>query len=191
MLKFKHFYIFIFFYVLSVSIHAQTQVNLYTPFGDKAEQTTVTIQQHLEGSCLAQSSISSRSDAWQCKVKDQIYDPCFVKTYIKRDEVICPLSPWNTFAIKIHLSKPLAVSNKDSLDMMTQLPWALELVDGTKCQYLSSFMGEIEGKRINYMCQPQGQVVGKIQKCEPLWHVLVQEKNAPALQRMAVKKAWY
>ena len=71
-----------------------TDVRFYRPFEDKVEgQVALQAKETLKGTCIKHSVLDNRSDAWECKSGQRTLDPCFIKTYVKAKEAICPVSP--------------------------------------------------------------------------------------------------
>lgn len=163
----------------------QTDVLLYRPF-EQAQASKV-----VDGSCWTASIADPRPDAWRCMVGNAIHDPCFVKTYVQKDHLICPKAPWSRQAIAIKLTNKLPSHGNQPLDMSKAMPWSIQLANGAKCQLMTGATGLIDGKRANYACDNQAYLVGRIQRCKTMWQVLYKAPHATTLQKMGVQKVWF
>lgn len=179
--------IFIIASMLSMNVTAaplqHTDVRLYRPFESAPLQTMLKLSSAVTGNCAHPSQIDSREDAWRCEVNQQTYDPCFVKKYVEKQQLICPQAPWSSKAVVIHVPHAMPEDNGKQLDMSTHLPWALQLVDGTQCQRYSHERA--------YLCQNGGSLMGEIQRCKAIWKVFYKADTKTPVKLMEIATAWF
>lgn len=192
------FLIACFSFCTSASTLPTTDVRFYRPFEQQVEgQITPQPAEKLRGTCFQHSTLDHRTDAWQCQAGNRILDPCFIKTYVKTKQAICPLSPWEKKAVIIDFTEqadpPINNSNKqDSLDMSTDDPWAIDLADGIHCLRITDAEFIVHGQRIKYACDNHGFLLGRIQRCELIWKMLfLPSRDSDTLNMIEIMKAWY
>lgn len=176
--------------LLSSSVAAAyTDARLYRPFSVAQGQAVLQISQTLKGDCWTHSIKDPRPDAWRCRAQQQTFDPCFVKTHVERNVVVCPQAPWSSQAVKIELAQELQENGLAELDMSISNPWSIELSDGTLCQ-LSHASGASNNHLAQYNCPQGARLVGEIQRCKSVWRTFLQ-KPGMETQRVDIKTAWY
>lgn len=127
----------------------QTRIVKYLPPMPKAKKS---------GACWIESQSTNRLDAWRCAVGSLIYDPCFeVRSVIvpsAQPRVVCfgDLQD-ETSAFQLILTEPLPEHQDAPPD--EQIPWQLELEDGTICRFITGATGILNGRRIDYFCGPE------------------------------------
>lgn len=163
---------------------ADTDVVLYRPFSQAPGQATLKSSSAIKGECLTHSRKSPRDDAWRCIAKGKIFDPCFVRTYVKRNQVVCPDAPWSERATTIELSEHLPQPEMHLLDTFKQQPWIIELSNGDKC-----FFNKKQGQT-QFQCQQQGSIIGDIQRCKDTWQVQYQALNQQS-EHTTINRVWY
>lgn len=179
-----------------------TNVQFYRPFeADVPGQITIIPTETIQGECTRHSELDKRSDAWQCQSGERLLDPCFIKTYVKAESAVCPLSPWQSQAVIVDFrgQENLPANNNNqhgTLDMSSDDPWAIKLVDGTQCvliknsQTSNSF--SINGQHVKYACDNQAFLLGHIQRCELLWKMLLlPSRDSHTLKTAEIATAWY
>lgn len=168
--------------------HADTITQYYRPFTKTQKQADLIVVAKKRGTCLSQSQRIKRDDAWRCKVDDRMYDPCFVNPNGQLNSVICPESPWSGKSIEIELATTLNMTGFAALDMSRTYPWAVELINGTQCQALSSAK-QFDDQPIHYQCNPDLFLFGHLQRCQSDWKILA---HSPAgIEMVQVAKAWF
>ena len=177
----------VFFLYSPMLLAADTVLKLYRPFGDVMDQIAPVITTKLHGHCEGQSHLIVREDAWHCQAKGVVYDPCFAKMS-KELVVICPKSPWNGDSTQITVTTPLNNERHHTLDMSQALPWAIELVTGTRCQAVEPGE-EYDNMPVRYRCGEHQVLMGYLQRCKPQWSML--EKNPQGVVTVALAKAWF
>jgi|GEM_PF-714853 len=169
-----------------------TDVRLYRPFEVVKGQVTPVPKKTLKGKCWTHSLTNHRSDAWRCMVGNQIFDPCFVKTYVSRNKVICPQTPWSSEAVWLKLESNLLPEKNETLDMSTDYPWAVELLNGVRCTRATGAMPSFHGQSIQYTCNNDTFLVGKLQRCSPIWKALTfSSLSDKTLKKVDVAVVWY
>lgn len=163
---------------------AQTEVLLYNAFGNSPKQVTLSPAKATRGECLSRSRLSPRDDAWRCIAGAKIHDPCYVRTFVKRNEVICPQVPWQASAVTILLGRELP-QPRETVDAFKQAPWIMELADGQKC-----ILSNAQGKQ-QYICSNHDVINSRLQRCKGTWKVLVQNPSGAQSQLKPVEKVWY
>lgn len=171
-----------------VVMASDTVLKLYRPYGEAVDQAPLTVKNELSGYCFAQSQLNVREDAWRCQAQGTIYDPCFVHSGRKKTEVICPQSPWVGESVRILVAEPLNNQGHKTLDMSRALPWAIELVNGERCQALET-KEQFDGMPVRYRCSGENLLVGYLQRCRNEWSML--EKTPTGVNTVALKRAWF
>ena len=131
-----------------------TRIQLYRAIVDSKVAPGFTVAKTAKGRCFSGSSADSRSDAWRCFIgANLIADPCFAATP-SRGWVVCPLdgSPFSTKLVRLTLTSalPKAMANHGSAGGGN--PWAIKLVGGQVCTFLTGATFAYHGKRVNYGC---------------------------------------
>lgn len=174
------------FYSFS-TLAGDTVLKLYRPL-EGGEQGALVIKKQVKGRCDAQSHLIFREDAWRCLAHGKILDPCFLKAGSKDKTLLCPTSPWSSETVAVHVHDPLNNEEHQILDMSRTFPWAIELVNGERCQAVEP--GEhYDAMPIRYRCTNQNLLLGPIQRCNPVWSTL--EKTANGVLTMDLKKVWF
>ncbi|MFC3907827.1 hypothetical protein ACFORL_01860 [Legionella dresdenensis] len=166
-----------------------TETRLFRPYGDGLQQEAIVINQKITGECYQQSTRIKREDAWRCVADGRVYDPCFIKRYGRRDQAICPASPWSGASIMIDMSKPADNSQHLALDMSRTYPWGIELASGIKCQAIDAG-SEAGGLPAYYQCENQSVLVGELQRCKPEWSMLEHFSDG-RVESALVSRAWF
>ncbi|WP_298627850.1 hypothetical protein [uncultured Legionella sp.] len=165
-----------------------TVLKLYRPFGDVVEQIAPVVINKVSGECYSQSQLIKREDAWRCQANGVVYDPCFVKTGVINNEAVCPLSPWEADSTKIEVSTSLNNEYHIPLDMSRAFPWAIELVNGERCQAIDS--NEFyDAMPVRYRCSNNNVLIGYLQRCKSVWSML--EKTPQGVVTVEFSKAWF
>lgn len=165
-----------------------TVLKLYRPFGDVVDQALPVVQGTVRGQCDTQSHLILREDAWRCQAKGVVYDPCFVKPSGTKKEALCPRSPWQGDSVLIAVPAPLNNKHHQRLDMSLAYPWAVELVNGVRCQAVDTHQ-LYDSMPVRYQCHNQHFLFGYLQRCKSLWSML---KKAPkAVETAEFKRAWF
>ena len=168
----------------------ETQLQLYRPFAETQKHPKPQVRQVLTGNCLQHSFKIKREDAWRCMAANQVYDPCFINTYGKKEHAICPGSPWFSDSLLIKLEKPFNVDGvaHEPLDMSRHYPWAIELPDGSACYAVEPGRFH-EGLPVRYFCNKDKILLGDLRRCAAKWTIL-QKKNQ-AVSIIEIKEAWF
>lgn len=165
-----------------------TVLKLYRPFGDAVDQVSPSVKMVLQGQCDVQSQLIIREDAWRCQAEGKIFDPCFVKLASNKMEAVCPQSPWVGDSVQINVTTPLNNDSHMTLDMSRVFPWAVELVNGERCQAVEP-TELYDSMPIRYHCSNQNRLIGYLQRCKPVWSML--EKTPEGVSTVELKKAWF
>lgn len=182
--------------VMNTFASTSTDVRLYRPFEKNVVgQVTPVMSEISTGTCSQYSQRDHRSDAWQCQVGERVLDPCFIKIYVKPTQAICPVSPWQTQAVTVDIrAQQLPQNNhhQENLDMSTDDPWAIDLMDGTHCMMVSDSNLSAQGQPVKYSCDNQGFLLGHIQRCELIWKMLfLPSYQSDVLNTVEIATAWY
>lgn len=179
-----------FFTILgSASLFAEdTELSLYRPLTDTTKHLPLTIVAKKNGECTQQSQRIKREDAWRCEAEGMTYDPCFVQRFGSHLDAFCAESPWSNQGIQISVRAPLDNSKHESLDMSQTYPWALELINGQKCQAIKT-NEQYDGLPVKYQCEGQTTLIGHVQRCENTWKMLQHATNG--VETVEIKRAWF
>ena len=176
--------ILLFFYSF-LAIADDTVLKLYRAFG---EERNPRITKKVQGRCDMQSRIILREDAWRCQAGKTLLDPCFAKMGPNQKSLICPSSPWTSEYVQIDTEVSLNNLQHDRLDMSRTFPWAIELVNGERCQAVEA--GEYyDSMPIRYRCSGHNLLLGTIQRCNPVWSMF--EKTPGGVNTVNLKKVWF
>jgi hypothetical protein len=145
------------------------------------------------GSCNSSSFVNPRRDAWRCFVGSRIHDPCFENPGFDR-QVICVASPWARTGV-------LVTSRLDPDDRFPpgpRRPWALGLVNGRGCVFVSGATNVVRGRRLNYVCRLRPFrlagppfLFGLPDRSRSTWTILLGRGYEPArLERVKIRAAW-
>lgn len=115
----------------------ETEVIYYVP---EVPQTTQ------EGSCWT-SSVSTPA-GWRCMVGNSIYDPCLIATDGKT--VVCGIDTPDEAEFALKLTEPLPAP--DAPADMQEVPYKIELADGTTCGFMTGATTGYDDKRLNWGC---------------------------------------
>lgn len=162
----------------------ETEVLLYNAFSAAPSQTTLVPAESLQGECLTHSQVSPREDAWRCMSGSRLFDPCYVRTYVKRNEVICPTAPWLQAGIQIALGHELPQPTVE-IDAYQQLPWAMQLVNGKYCKLVNA------GNHPQFQCEGYGSVGDTLHRCKGLWRIIMKSPEILYTQTEQIAKVWY
>ena len=177
-----------------------TSVQFYRPFEENVSgQTNLVFGKTLKGECHEHSRLDNRSDAWKCQAGERTFDPCFIKTHVTPIGAVCPLSPWQSEATLLDLREQQPPpnnhsNNQDTLDMSSDDPWAIDLVNGTHCVIISHSMKRfsVNGQHVKYACDNQSFLLGHIQRCELVWKMLsLASRHSNTLNTVEIATAWY
>jgi hypothetical protein len=150
-----------------------TRIQLYRPIVDGKVASGFTVAKTAKGRCFSGSSADARSDAWRCFIgANLIADPCFAATP-PRGWVVCPLngSPFSNKLVKLTLTSalPKAFANHGSFGGGN--PWAIKLVGGQVCTFLTGATFAYHGKRVNYGCTETTFLAGSPDRTHPTWTI--------------------
>jgi len=161
---------------------------LYQAFAEAPLQTPLTTVAKTRGQCKQNSTVSERDDAWRCQVEGGVLDPCYVRRYSKRDELVCPLSPWSDKAVQVTINH-LLLTQRPALDMAASNPWSVELTNGKRCIKLPPEERNLEGETERYRCEDGVALVGDFYRCKGLWEIY--SKDNGNINTVYIKRAWY
>jgi hypothetical protein len=170
---------------------AVTRVRLLAPFGPEGLAPSLTVSARVAGRCFAASLASQgRADAWRCMSGNRILDPCYEGHNAAGLLLACATSPWSTAIVVLTPSEPIrAPANR--ADVPGSLPWALELGEGARCQFLTGATAPVAGMRINYGCAKGASVVGPVDRSTPRWRVFYATAHSAVVEQRDVATAWY
>lgn len=172
-----------------------TSVRLFVPFGPgRVLQPGVTVTERLEGRCFAPSTSSeARSDAWRCLAGNRILDPCFEGSIDGRPALACARSPWESTVVLLTPTEELPTAGRrEASSVLEGRPWALELVDGSRCTLLGGASGGVAGMRVNYGCEGNRvSLVGDVDRRAPRWKIFAVPADGPTLEQRSIGTAWY
>jgi hypothetical protein len=171
---------------------ARTQVKLLTPYSFGRISSGLNATEKASGSCFAESvASSSRPDAWRCMAGNAIMDPCFQNVMGDPKVLACIRDPWSNNLVVLNLTAPLPNDRRKDVDRNTTLPWAIELATGQHCSLFTGATAPIAGMRINYGCPGGWNVVGDIDRSQPVWRVFAQGENSSVLEQVDIAVAWF
>lgn len=171
----------------------RTQIKLLTPFGPAGLSIGMAVTEKVNGSCFTGSIASpSRPDAWRCSSGNGILDPCYQRILGDEKQLACPVGgPWPANVVLLTLTQPLPSEPRKETNRENTLPWALELANGQHCTLFTGATAPVAGMRINYGCPGGFQVVGEIDRGQPVWRVFFQGEKTIALEQVDVAVAWF
>ena len=165
-----------------------TQVRFFTPAGMDGPAAGLEVEAELEGSCFGPSLASpARPDAWRCSAGNDILDPCFAGPG-QAGPLLCAADPFGSEVKQLALAEELPAGREDGGG---DLPWALELHNDGRCTMLTGATAALAGKRIDYGCADGGVIAGGVDRTGPVWTVLYRAGDAPFLEQVPVRRAWF
>jgi hypothetical protein len=172
---------------------SRTQIKLLTPFGPAGLSIGMAVTEKVNGTCFASSAASSsRPDAWRCSSGNGILDPCYQRILGDEKQLACPVGgPWPANVVLLTLTQPLPTEPRKETNRADTMPWAIELANGQRCSLFTGAMPPVAGMRINYGCPGGFQVVGDIDRSQPVWKVFFQGEKSIALEQVDVAVAWF
>lgn len=177
----------------TISVDHRTQLKLLTPYGLGGLSPGLAVTEKLNGTCFTQSlSSASRPDAWRCTVGNSILDPCYQSVLGDGKELACPTGgPWSANVVLLTLTAALPPETRKELSRDNTAPWAIELATGERCTLFTGATPPVAGIRINYGCPGGSQLVGDIDRTQPVWRVFFQGEKSIALEQVEVAVAWF
>jgi len=171
---------------------SRTQIKLLTPFSFGRISNGLNAAEKASGTCFTESvASSSRPDAWRCMAGNAIMDPCFQNLMGDPKVLACTRDPWGNNVVLLSLTAPLPNDRRKEVDRNATLPWALELVTGQHCSLFTGATAPIAGMRINYGCPGGWNIVGDIDRSQPVWRVFAQAESSSVLEQVDIAVAWY
>jgi len=169
-----------------------TDVRIFSPLAGGKLASGLTAAASVSGKCFAASLASQgRPDAWRCMAGNTILDPCFESQPPGAGPLACAASPWSS---QIRLLTPVGGVPRNQAnhgDLVSEMPWALELADGSRCTFLTGATLAVAGLRWNYGCSSGAEVIGEVYRGDPVWRVFVRSVSGPIIRQVDVRVAWY
>jgi hypothetical protein len=168
-------------------------LHIFAPFNGGAVAAGLKISKTARGYCWEGSIADGRPDAWRCFLGNFILDPCFSNQASTSAFVLCAVSPWSRL-IKLRLIKrlPLALANRETGRPTAQPPWALKLVDGTRCVAVTGATGAIAGLGLDYSCLGGGLLAGRPHRTAGSWTIFyARSYKANSLSPRHISQAWW
>lgn len=171
----------------------RTSVKLLTPWGPNGLSIGMATSEQVNGNCFTRSLASpSRPDAWRCMAGNALMDPCYQRIMGDEKQLACPVGgPWTANVALLTLTQPLPQEDRKQPGRDSVLPWAIELANGQRCTQFTGATAPVAGMRINYGCPDGFNVVGDIDRSEPIWRAFVQGQKSIALEQVDVAVAWF
>jgi hypothetical protein len=168
-----------------------TQVILFSAFNNGAPSPRLSVVAETTGTCSQPSSADAgRPSAYRCFNDDStIADPCFTDDDGVAGFLLCfgVIADESTVKVTPRELRPQGLDP----DAMTQAtPWALDLTDGQRCDFVLGGTAANDAGRLNYVCQ-QGVVYGETDRSSDSWIVQFQATGTEALVPIAVAAAYY
>jgi len=168
-----------------------TSAFIYTPTDAASGSLLVKVHSNASGHCFAPSIVAARSDAWRCFVGNIIHDPCFEAAGLSA-KVVCPVSgPWSGTADIIALTTPLPGGSANPSRPGMQVAWAIELVDGSKCELLSGAVPTVAGLPLSYSCTDHVDLYGKPSRSAAVWTIFAGPENSTSIGKRPIAAAWF
>lgn len=150
---------------------------------------------------------------------NEIFDPCFEDPFALSDELgelMCAASPFSPDVRRFSLTQPLQRMKDLSaagaqpapnapqpplprpapderanavIDPL-EIPWALELANGSRCGLVTGATAVLAGQRINYECDDGGLVIGEVDRSAAMWRVAYLADGTSATDQVDVLTAW-
>jgi len=172
---------------------SRTRIKLLTPWGPTGLSIGMAVTEQVNGTCFTRSLASpSRPDAWRCMAGNGLMDPCYERILGNEKQLACPvLGPWPANVLLLTLTQPLPQEDHKEPSRDSVLPWAIELANGQKCSLFTGATAPVAGMRINYGCPDGFDIVGDIDRSQPVWRVFTRGPKSIALEQVDVAVAWF
>lgn len=170
-----------------------TRVHAVRPFQAGHIAARFRVDQTVRGFCTDSSwEDMGRRDGWRCGWSNFVGDPCF-SGRPPVHYVLCPADPLSgrKVVVKLRLNKPLPT--RESHRRLGRIwPWAVRLAGGQRCISTAAAAGsDFRGRRITYVCRPDGLVVGYVGRKTTEWMVLFARNRKAGLARVRVTDAYW
>jgi hypothetical protein len=153
----------------------KTHVTIYRPFVHGKLSPRLHVTKTSKGHCFSGSSADPRRDAWRCFIgANSIADPCFSDPKVP-NWVACPAdgTPFGAGIVRVVLSSALPRSLGNHGSPGQGNPWAIKLVDGKVCTFLTGATFAFHGQRVNYGCTPKVFLAGSPRRTGATWTILL------------------
>jgi hypothetical protein len=169
-----------------------TDVRIFAPLNGGKLAPGLAAAGPVRGKCFTASlATQGRPDAWRCSAGNTILDPCFESQPPGEGPLACAVSPWSSQVRLLTPAEPVPRNEANQGDLLSQMPWALELADGSRCTYLTGATMAVAGMRLNYGCVGGASVIGEVYRGNPLWRVFVRPVSGAVIKQVDVRTAWY
>jgi hypothetical protein len=182
--------------VLACSIGAtaapRTERLIYTPFAADGSLRAGLRAVDFEGECFTTSLLVGRAGVFRCITGNLLRDPCFGDPSVDPGEsfpvVVCASDPWRHTVVRVALAAELPA---EDAPRPGGAPWALELVSGARCVFVTGATNVVRGYRLNYFCGRDRFLFGSPRTSAPAWRIR-QSRSADGrgMRLVAIRRAW-
>jgi hypothetical protein len=178
---------------------ARTDTRYFVPFGPDGVNAGLTVTENVNGTCTAESlALTHRPDAWDCvDDSNQIHDPCFENPFAPEDapgELACAAAPFSNEIVLLAVDDPLPRDKEgptaEDIFGPWDLPWALELANGDRCNLDHSVNMVLASETVYYSCENDGLILGIVDRSHPVWTVNYLAAGTAGSTLVDVTAAW-
>jgi hypothetical protein len=168
-----------------------TQVIVFSAFNNGGPSSRLHVAQQTTGTCSQPASADAgRASAYRCFGDDgTIRDPCFTDDDGIAPYLLCFGQIADEETVQLTPNAPVAPT-VDPDAMTTQPPWALDLADGQRCNFVQGGTEANDAGRLNYQCD-NGVVFGSPDTSSASWTVAFRPGGGTALVPVPVAAAYY
>jgi hypothetical protein len=169
-----------------------TEVHSFEPVGSEGLLPQYKTTAPTTGDCGGRSASSpERQDAWRCFTRESILDPCFSTALVVVQTLYCFSSPWDSKAVAVQAKVPYGEPGVEP-SPGTSIPWAVELVNGTRCTSQGGgTTSEGAGGAWWYMCDDGGSLLAKVVRRGQWWYVTYgRPDETPDTEEVRVAHLW-
>jgi hypothetical protein len=173
---------------------AQTLVSVVRPYPDGSAmiKSDYRIAGQGTGDCSQHSFLSARPDMYRCFEGHIIHDPCFAASTYRPKQVACLPKPWSNQVQILDVPRPLMDSQRvPTMDILSNRPWALELVTGPRCFAVSGATGGSAGFTITYLCDNDAFLYETPNQQPQMWTILYSQNEDQDLVAVQIRQVWF
>jgi hypothetical protein len=178
---------------MPAAVVSRTQTVVFSPFDSNGSLVPgLHVTSTNTGHCQP-SNVLDRTDTYRCFLDHNepnggnIADPCFDQgTYLG-----CLTSPFTKAVLRLNPDAEPSPTPTNTGQPTSGNAWWLQLTNGQSCGFLQGASDALDRMRLNYACTNGAVLYGGLDRSHPLWTIFYRTKNAAALTKVEVARAWF